>query len=170
MLENAIIRMVRAEWLWVGDLDEFVVVSDQYQRNVPALLRQAQHCTGEKEIICKPETSSIFCFHILPQVMNSTTNQRLFEVSYRYKAILQPRRTATLSVHYALPYDSNQYVSSTIPPREAWLAHYNKRGSSSGKMNWTWLLETVHNHTQDLRDAERGNSSRTAVNNKLLQK
>ena len=155
MLENSILRLAHTEWLLFCDMDEFFVVGDRFQFN---LLRLIEHysnysCLGEKPIRCTPlqETAfqQNFCLNFLPQIM-SASNERLFEVVYRFKPIVRPQLTSTISVHYALPFNTAHSTKATIPPRHGWLAHYNKRGGV-GNHNWTWLLSTLHNHSSLLR-------------------
>jgi hypothetical protein len=156
MLENSILRLAHTRWLMVGDLDEFFVAGDQFNRQLPALIRHYEQlsCLGEKPIACTPlnETtySEVFLLNFLPQIM-SATNERLFEVVYRFKPIMRPSFTSTISVHYSLPKDASHSTKATIPPRHGWLAHYNKRGGV-GNHNWTELLSNLHNLSGTLRE------------------
>ena len=155
MLENSILRLAHTQWLLFCDVDEFFVVGDRFQFN---LLRLIEHysnysCLGEKPIRCEPLNETAFeqnfCLNFLPQIM-SASNERLFEVVYRFKPIVRPQLTSTISVHYSLPFNTTHSTKATIPPRHGWLAHFNKRGGV-GNRNWTWLLSNVHNHSSILR-------------------
>lgn len=155
MLENSILRLAHTEWLVVGDLDEFFDAGNQFDRLLSRLIEHFQHfsCLGEKPIDCTPlhETmfQQVFCLNFLPQIM-SATNERLFEVLYRFKPIVRPRLTSTISVHYSLPFNKSHSTKATIPPGHGWLAHYNKK-AGVGNLNWTWLLSNIHNHSSALR-------------------
>jgi hypothetical protein len=156
MLENSILRLAHTRWLMVGDLDEFFVAGNQFDRKLPELIRhyEQQSCLGENPIACTPlnETTydEVFLLNFLPQIM-SATNERLFEVVYRFKPIVRPSLASTISVHYSLPRDASRSTKATIPPRHGWLAHYNKRGGV-GSHNWTVLLSNLHNLSGSLRE------------------
>jgi Glycosyl transferase family 2 len=156
MLENSVLRMANTHWLMMCDLDEFFVVGEKFERNLTRLIDfyQNRSCMGEKPIQCvnlqQTGFETVFCLNFLPQIMTSS-NERLFEVLYRFKPIVRPSLTSTVSVHYSIPFNAIKSTKSTIPPRHGWLAHYNKRGEV-GNHNWTILLSTIHNISNFLRD------------------
>jgi hypothetical protein len=155
MIENSILRMANTQWLMICDLDEFFVAGEKFDRYLPNLIDfyQNRRCMGEKPIQCvslhQTVFETVYCLNFLPQIM-TTSNERLFEVLYRFKPIVRPFLTSTVSVHYSVPFNMMKSTKATIPPRHGWLAHYNKRGEL-GHHNWTMLLSTIHNVSNFLR-------------------
>lgn len=160
VLENSIIQFAHTNWLLIGDIDEFFIAGDEFDHDLNKVVENFQniHCRGEKPVECKAlnqtDYQQVFALNFMPQTM-TPSNERLFEVTFRFKPILRPNLTSSLSVHYSLPNDVKQSTSTTIPPRHGWLAHYSKRGEKNhtgNSQNWTTLLSTVYNHSKFLRD------------------
>mmetsp|Transcript_22343 Transcript_22343/g.33010 ORF Transcript_22343/g.33010 Transcript_22343/m.33010 type:complete len:444 (-) Transcript_22343:32-1363(-) len=159
VLENSIIRFAHTKWLLIGDVDEFFIAGDQFDHDLNKVIEYYQtiSCKGEKPVECEAlnqtDYRQVFALNFLPQTM-TPGNERIAEVLWRFKPIVRPNLTASVSVHYSFPVNASQSTTTTIPPRQGWLAHFNKRGEknfTANSHNWTSLLANIHNHSKFLR-------------------
>lgn len=177
ILENTVIRMARAEWLVVCDVDEFLVPGEPYQDSLVDFVDhyKSQFCMGTGALgmdnrTCRPLQTHQARIKVgggagRPKTFVETVYEQVYAMSfspmivypnqtieegrkYSLKTILQPSLTAYLDVHTTNPYDRLKHADGRIPNHLGWSAHLRQVFGADHNMEET--VPHLSNHTKRL--------------------
>ena len=175
ILENSIIRFARTKWLLVSDLDEFVVVGDKHNESLVELVQhfEGNVCRGSDpngmiNVSCHPldrATEDVFAIQLSPFLMNQN-GQTTTEYVFQRKSIVQTALTKRVDVHYPFGFTKKeidtlsttnttrpiQTMTTSVPPRQAWIAHFNRNKLRNQQhFNLDLLVPNLRKTTKGLR-------------------
>jgi hypothetical protein len=137
ILENSIIHMAHTDWLLVLDIDEFIMLNSRYNNSLLKLVDYFQHihCSDEGGVFfnltCHPLHTTdtyeqIYAIMFISIFMNNIIQNRTWdECGFRMKGLLRTSLVEMLAVHYPQSVEKSRYADTRVPPRQAWMAHFN---------------------------------------------
>ena len=149
ILENSIIRMAHTEWLLVLDVDEFIVLGNRFKNSLLNLVDyfQYMYCNGFYDtfvnLTCHPLHTTIYeqTYAIMftsIYLNNLNKNETWDEFSFRRKGLLKPSLVEKLAVHYPFSIDNSRYAETKVPPRQAWMGHFNNKLAHRNATDAVW--------------------------------